>query len=250
MDLAIKRVPVANRLVAALPRMERQRLLAGCAEVELTLGDVLCEPGERLRHVYFPLDGCISLLLPVDGHANLDVELVGNEGVFGIHLALGVDSSPLLAVVQGSGAALRMSAASLRRELMHGAALSRKLDGYAYVLMAQLAQTAACNSFHALDVRLVRWLLMTHDRAHSDHFHLTHEFLAQMLGVRRVGVTNAAGLLQKRKLVRYSRGNITVLDRAGLEAASCGCYQAARDVYERVLGDSRSGQPQRAAAAG
>jgi CRP-like cAMP-binding protein len=230
------RKPVVNRLVAALPRRDRQRLLGACVPVELASGEVLCEPGERIRHAYFPLGGFISLLLPVDGRASLEVELVGNEGMFGIPLTLGIEVSPLRALVQGSGPALRISPASLGRELGHSAALRGALNRYVYVLLAQLAQATVCNSFHALDERLVRWLLMTHDRAHSDEFHLTHEFLAQMLGVRRVGVTNAAGVLQKRKLVSYSRGNIKVLDRSGLEDASCGCYQAGKDTYEHVLG--------------
>jgi CRP-like cAMP-binding protein len=154
----------------------------------------------------------------------------------GVPLMLGVDVSPLRAVVQGSGTALRMTAASFLREVESSLALRRKLHRYLYVLLTQLAQTAACNRFHVLDARLARWLLMTQDRAHSNEFHLTHEVLAQMLGVRRVGVTNAAGLLQEQKLVRYSRGNITVLDRVGLEAVSCGCYRAVKDTYESILG--------------
>jgi CRP-like cAMP-binding protein len=204
--------------------------------VELIIGDVLYEPAERIRHVYFPVDGFISLLIPVDGRASLEVELVGDEGLLGVSLALGVDVAPLQALVQGSGAALRISAAAFRRELASSPALRRSINRYIYVLMAQLAQASVCTRFHVLDARLARWLLMTHDRAHSNQFHLTHEFLAQMLGVRRVGITNAAGLLQKRKLVSYSRGDIKILDRRGLEAASCGCYRAARTTYERILG--------------
>jgi hypothetical protein len=175
-------------------------------------------------------------LIPVDGRASLETELVGNEGMLGVPLALGVNFSPLQALVQGSGAALRLSAAAFRRELEASPALRRGMNRYVYVLMAQLAQAAACLRFHVLDARLARWLLMTHDRAHSSEFRLTHELLAQMLGVRRVGVTNAAGLLQKRKLVSYSRGDITILDRAGLEAASCNCYRTTKDTYERILG--------------
>ena len=234
--IAIARSPVVNHLVAAIPQRDRQRLLAAFESVDLTIGDELCEAGQPIRHVYFPLEGFISLMLSIDGRANLELALIGNEGMFGSPLILGVSVSPLRALVQGSGSALRISPAALRHELERSAALRITLNRYVYVSLAQLAQVAACNSFHALNERLVRWILMTHDRAHSDEFHLTHEFLAQMLGVRRVGVTNAAGALQRRGLVSYSRGEIRVLDRAGLEAATCSCYQADRNTYEQILG--------------
>jgi CRP-like cAMP-binding protein len=230
------RAPVVNRLVAALPARGGKRLLAACEPVELTFGEVLNKHASRIRQVYFPLSGFISLLIPVDGHASLEVELVGNEGMLGVPLALGVNTPPLQAVVQGTGTALRLSAVSFRRELQQSPALQRTVSRYICVLLVQLAQSAACIGFHQLDARLARWLLMTHDRAHTDDFRLTHEFLAQMLGVRRVGVTNAAGQFQKRKLVTYSRGDMTVLDRTGLEAAACGCYDAAKATYERILG--------------
>jgi len=227
---------IGNLLLQALPRTDRHALTALCEPIPLAQGDLLCDAGERLRHVYFPEAGCIAMVVPVDGRVSLEVEMVGNEGMAGASLLLGTDVSPLRMVAQGPGTALRMPAAAFRREFAARKAFQRKLQRYLYVLLVQLAQTAACNRFHVLDARLARWLLMTHDRVHSNQFHLTHEVLAQMLGVRRVGVTNAAGLLQKRKLVRYSRGDIIILDRAGLEAVSCGCYRVVKDTYDRILG--------------
>ena len=226
----------SNRLLTALRPKDRRQLLTSCELVEMTFGDILWEPKQRIRHVYFPLDCFVSKLVPIDAHENLELALVGNEGMLGIPLVLGVRSSSYQAMVQGSGSALRMSATSFRRELKAIPALRPQLNRYIYVLQAQLAQSLACNNFHALDKRLARWLLMTHDRAHFGNFHLTHKFLAQMLGVRRVGVTNAAGALQKLKLVSYTRGEITVLDRANLEKASCSCYQSSQDTYKSILG--------------
>jgi CRP-like cAMP-binding protein len=231
-----KPIPVANRLLAALPRKDCQRFLAGCELVEMEFSQILAEPGDRLRHVYFPTDGFISLVTRIDGHSSLEVDLVGDGGMLGISLILGVDRSPLHAVVQGKGWALRMNATSFRRELAKSTALQVMLKRYLYVMMAQFAQNAACTRYHVVEARLARWLLMTQDRAYSNSFHVTHEYLAFMLGVRRVGVTKAATALKRRKLIRYSRGDITVLDRSGMEAASCECYGRDRATYNTIMG--------------
>ena len=233
--MPIARVAATNRLIEALPRKDRQRLLAGCEPVELSFAEVLAEPAERICHVYFPTTSYISLVTPIDGCASLEVGLVGDEGMLGISLILGVDISPLSALVQGEGLALRMDAAPFCRELDFSPALHGLLKRYLHVVIGQLAQSTACTRFHVVEARLARCLLMAQDRAHSDAFHGTHEFLASMLGVRRVGVTKAATSLQDRKLISYSRGNITILDRGGLEAASCGCYEADNTTYARVM---------------
>jgi len=225
-----------NHLIAQLPRRDRLSLLAVCESVPLELGSVMCEPGKPTRHVYFPDDGFISLVTAIGGEPGLEVGMVGREGMLGAQLVLGVGEAPLHARVQGAGTAQRVQAAPFRRELARSRALQRTLNRYLYVLMAQLATAAGCTRFHSVEPRLARWMLMSQDRAHSDSFHLTHEFLAYMLGVRRVGITGAASDLQRRGLVQYQRGDITVHDRAGLEAAACGCYAADRDTYDRMLG--------------
>lgn len=213
-----------------LPREPRKRRLPAEIERKIVILDWLISKttyviGIRcIHHVYFPVDSYVSLVTRAAGEASLEVGLVGDEGMHGIALALGIDESPLHALVQGAGPALRLSANAFRRECAARPALQRAINRYLYVLMSQLAQSAACTRFHLIQARLARWLLMTQDRAHSDTFSVTHEFLAWMLGVRRVGVTEAASALQERKLIEYRRGHITILDHAGLEAASCACY--------------------------
>jgi CRP-like cAMP-binding protein len=224
---------IANRLLAALPRRDYQGLLAGLGLVTLAYGEVLFEPGEPIRHVYFPNDSLVSLLTTVEGHQALEVGLVGREGMVGISLALGMDVSSVRALVQGTGTAMRMNAARFRREFRKSLPLQGGLYRFIHAKLAQARQTAACNRFHRVEARLTRWLLMTHDRVESDQFLLTQEFLADMLGVRRVAVTKAAGTLQQRKLISYSRGKIRILDRKGLEAASCGCYEVVKDLWDR-----------------
>lgn len=225
-----------NHLIAQLPRRDRLSLLAACESVPLELGDVLIERGDATGHVYFPNEGFVSLVTAIEGEPGLEVGMVGREGMLGAHLILGVKDSPLLALVQGQGRACRIDAASFQRELSSSKVLAQGMNRYVYVLMAQLATSAACTRFHSVGPRLARWLLMSQDRACSDSFHLTHEFMAYMLGVRRVGITGAAVDFQRRGLIGYHRGEITVLDRTGLEAAACGCYAADREVYARVLG--------------
>lgn len=238
----IRPVSAGNRLLAAIPRNDCLRFLAGCEEVELGFSEVLAEFGQRIPHVYFPVASIVSLIAPTNGGGTQEVGLIGDEGMLGVTLILGVERCPLHALVQGEGPALRMDRASFLREFGLSPALQRLLKRYLYVMMGQLAQAVVCSHVHVLEARLARWILMTRDRAHSDSFHITHEFLSQMLGVRRVGVTKAASSLQGRSLIRYKRGNIKVIDASGLQAAACGCYATDKARYESVLGPDLGGR--------
>jgi CRP-like cAMP-binding protein len=208
--------PSSNQLIARLPKTAQARLTAIGQLVDLPLSHVMGEPGSPTRHVHFPLEGFVSLLAQVDDKHAIEVGMVGREGMLGVQLLLGVAREPLKSLVQGEGRALRIDAAAFRRELAASATLRTTLDRYVYVL--------------------ARWLLMSQDRASSDVFRLTQEFLAYMLGVRRVGVTVAAGQLQRRNLIAYERGEMRIIDRAGLEQAACTCYASDRAVYAGNLG--------------
>ncbi len=210
-----------NTLLASLPRAEYQRLLAGLEPVTLKFGEVLQEPGMPIRHVYFPVDCAISLLATPEGP---QVGLVGYEGVIGIPLALGVGVSSVRALVQAAGTAMRMEAARFMKAFDQCPALQCELYRRADASLALARQTVACNCFHAVEARLARWLLMSGDRVRSEEFFLTQAFLAQMLGVRRATVNEAACPLQRRRLITYTHGRIRIVDRKGLEAAACGCY--------------------------
>lgn len=228
-------VVLTNQLLDGLPTRERDRFLADCTLVDLVLGSVLYEQGDRIRHVYFPIESFISILACVDGHSTLEVSMVGSEGMYGHSLILGSNIAPLRALTQGAGATWRMKATTFRDRLDDMPALRPLLHRYLIVLLSQMAQTSACTRFHVVEKRLARWLLMSQNRAHADSFDVTQEFLAFMLGVRRVGVTKAAGLLQLRKLIRYKRGKVTILNRQRLEAAACSCYQSDLETYQHEM---------------
>jgi len=227
---------VANRVLASIPPKDYRRLQVQLEPVAVRFGEVLYEPGQEIRHVYFPVDCLISLLTAVDKRRTLEVGMVGNEGMAGMPFILGMGVSGVRALVQGGGHALRMASAPFRIEFDRNAPLQDALHRYTYALMAQISQTAACNRFHDAEARLARWLLMTRDRVGSDEFLLTHQFLAHMLGLRREGVSEAASALKHRGLIAYSRGEIQILDVRGLKASACSCYQIVKTVYDRAQG--------------
>jgi CRP-like cAMP-binding protein len=226
-----------NTILASLPHKELGRFQAALEPVSLKFGQVLYVPGKAIQHVYFPINCLISLLTAVDKRRSLEVGMVGNEGMAGMPFILGMGVSGVRAIVQGGGDALRMAAGPFHIEFERNPALQEALYRYMYALMTQISQTAACNRFHEAEPRLARWLLMTRDRVMSDEFPLTHEFLAHMLGMRREGVTEAASVFKRRKLIKYRRGKIQILDLKGLKAASCSCYQIVQTAFKRVQGE-------------
>ena len=225
---AAKNKSIPNRLLAALPNNEYQELLPYLREVPLNFGEVIYNPKDTIKEVYFPNGGIISLVAGAKEQSSLEVGMVGNEGMVGISVFLGVNSSTNRAVVQGTGSALRLRPSALLRATRNGGAFTRILQRYTHSVLTQITQSAVCNQFHSIDARLARWLLMTQDRMADDEFQLTQNFLSNMLGVRREGVSIAAGELQRRKLITYSRGRLRVLNRKGLEATSCDCYEYVR----------------------
>jgi CRP-like cAMP-binding protein len=227
--------PRANRLLATLPPEDFQRLLPNLRPVTFSLGQIIYESQGHMENVYFPTTPHVSLLYTMIDGSTTEVGLVGNEGLVGIALFMGGDTTPNRAIVQGTGEAFMMSASAMQDEFKKGGAFQLSLLKYTQALITQISQTAVCNRLHSTQQRLCRWLLMTHDRVEGDEFHLTQEFLSHMLGVRREQVTLAAGSLQKRKLISYSRGQIKILNRTGLEAVACKCYGLVKEEYDNFL---------------
>ncbi|MDY7021015.1 MAG: Crp/Fnr family transcriptional regulator [Cyanobacteriota bacterium] len=236
MDKPTRSSPLENRLLAALPKAEFQRLAPYLIEVSLSLGQILSEPQDRVEVVYFPTRSMISLVSIMEDGSTVEVGIVGNDGMLGYPVYLGGDSSHTRAIVQIEGTAFQLNGDLLRSEFNRSPSLQRLLLLYTQAFLAQVSQTAACNRFHPVEERLARWLLQSQDFAGSEKLHLTQDFLSSMLGIRRASVTVAARTLQQAGMINYNRGKITIVDRAGLEAATCECYQIVRREYERLLG--------------
>lgn len=227
--------PQRNRLLVALPPAERERIERHLQFVPIPLGTVLYESGDVLRHVYFPTDSIVSLLYVMEDGASAEIAVVGNEGVIGVALFMGGETTPNRAIVQSGGYAFRMPGQQFKDEFHRNGALQVLLLRYTQALLTQMAQTAVCNRHHSVDQQLCRWLLLSLDRLSSNQLTMTQELIANMLGVRREGVTEAAGKLQRLGPIRYSRGQITVLDRAKLEQLSCECYGVVKRETDRLL---------------
>ena len=234
--------PNNNHLLAALPPAEFERIAPRLEPVALRLGDMLYEPGEQLQHAYFPVSAIVSLHYVLASGASASVAGVGNEGVVGISLFMGGESTPSSAVVQTGGHAYRLERRLLKQEFDRCGVMQRLLLRYTQALMAQMTQTAVCNRHHSVEQQLCRWLLATLDRIPSGQFVMTQELVAGMLGVRREGITEAAGRLQHAGLIRNRRGHIAVLERAGLEARACECYPVVKSEFSRLLSDVRHRQ--------
>jgi CRP-like cAMP-binding protein len=224
-----------NHLLDALPRGDFERISSHLEIIRMSLGEVLYEPGARLRHVYFPTTSIVSLLYVMEDGASAEIAVVGNEGMLGISLFMGGETTPSHAVVQSAGYGVRLKAHLLKEEFARFGPMMHLLLRYTQALITQMAQTAVCNRHHSVDQQLCRWLLLSLDRLAANELAMTQELIANMLGVRREGVTEAAGKLQDAGLINYRRGRITVLDRPGLEARSCECYQVVKTEFDRLL---------------
>jgi len=235
--------PKQNHLLAALPTAEFDRLAAHLQWVPMQLGEILYEPGEQLQYAYFPTTAIVSLHYIIESGASAEIAGVGNEGVVGISLFMGGDTTPSSAVVQTAGYAYRLERHLLRREFDRCGPLLRLLLRYTQALITEMTQTAVCNRHHSIEQQLCRWLLVTLDRIPSGQLVMTQELVASMLGVRREGVTEAAGNLQRAGFIRYRRGHIAVLDRTGLESRSCECYGVVKSEFDRLLADIPRGDP-------
>ncbi len=240
--------PKQNHLLNALPAVEFDRLAPDLEFVPMPLGQALYESGGQLEHVYFPTTAIVSLLYVMENGASGEIAVVGNEGILGIALFMGGGTTPSRAVVQSAGHGYRLKAQLMKREFNLYGPLMHLLLRYTQALITQMAQTAVCNRHHSVDQQLCRWLLLSLDRLGSSELTMTQELIANMLGVRREGVTEAAGKLQRSGLISYSRGHIRVLDRPGLERASCECYGVVKKEFDRLLDDIPGGDPFRALA--
>ena len=233
---AALRGPAGNRLISALPAEEYQRLIPNFQPITFSLGEVVYDSGGHLDYIYFPTTSVISLLYTMKDGSTAEMGLAGNDGVVGVALFLGGDSTPNRAVAQIAGGALRLKAKILHEEFARAGAFQHLLLRYTQALITQISQTAVCNRLHSVENRLCRWLLLSHDRVTSDELLMTQEFLSHMLGGRRESVTVAAGRLQDAGLIHYARGHITILDRKGLEASVCECYAIVKDEIDRITG--------------
>ncbi len=230
------RQSAGSRLLTLLPGAEYERLLPHLEQVSFSLGQVVYESGDRMSYIYFPTTAIISLLYMMENGSSAEMGMAGKEGVIGVALFMGGGTMPNRAVVQSAGGAVRMRAKVLQEEFARAGTFQRLLLRYTQALMTQMSQTAVCNRLHTIEQQLCRWLLLSRDRLDTDELVMTQELIANMLGVRREGVTHAAGRLQENGLISYARGHITILDRHGLEAAVCECYRVVKDEYDRLLG--------------
>jgi CRP-like cAMP-binding protein len=235
--MSLDQVPSHNNLLAALPEEERARVFPDLELVQMPLGDVLYSPDKQIKHVYFPTTAIVSLLHVMESGASAEIAVVGKEGIVGISLFMGGETTSSWAVVQSAGYAYRLTGQRLKNEFFRAEKLQRLLLRYTQALMTQMAQTAVCNRHHTVDQQLCRWLLLSLDRLPSNELTMTQELIANMLGVRREGVTEAAGRLQHDGLIRYVRGKITVLDRKGLEKRVCECYRVVKIETDRLMGE-------------